>query len=224
MMSAAYTIREWPVFTAITEAAVPFVRRFPAVFYVDTTTICVHIGVMDSEDRSDIQATLGGDGDAYGRIVGRHQKAIAGRMWKFTRDRTELEELVNDVFVEAYISLKNYKGTGPFSHWLNCIATRTGYRFWKEQKKKSEREMPLQDWDAIASDRVVPEASEAGEIVQGLLDQLPPRDRLVLSLMYLEEMSVEEMAEHTGWSRTMVKVQAHRARKKLKTILEKSGK
>jgi len=223
MMSTTYTIRRQPVYTAIAEAISPFLNRFPAVFYMDTSTICVHIDVMDREDTVDIKATLGGDGDAFGRIVSRHQKAISGRMWKFTRDRTFLEELVNDVFVEAYISLKNFKGTGPFSHWLNCIATRTGYRFWRKQKKRTEREVPLQDWDAIESDKVVLDPVEAGEVVQNLLDQLPPRDRLVLSLMYLEEMSVEEAAEHTGWSRSMVKVQAHRARKKLKTIMENSG-
>jgi DNA-directed RNA polymerase specialized sigma24 family protein len=47
---------------------------------------------------------------------------------------------------------------------------------------------------------------------------------MVLTLLYVEELSVAQTAEETGWSRTMVKVQAHRARKKLKKLLEASGK
>ena len=48
----------------------------------------------DRADLRDIQAALAGDGDAYGRLVGRYQNDIAHRMWRFTRDRGELEELI----------------------------------------------------------------------------------------------------------------------------------
>jgi RNA polymerase sigma-70 factor (ECF subfamily) len=54
------------------------------------------------------------------------------------------------------------------------------------------------------------------------LEQLPPRDRLVLTLLYLESRSVAEAAELAGWSESMVKVQAHRARQKLRALLEQS--
>ena len=56
--------------------------------------------------------------------------------------------------------------------------------------------------------------------MHALLARLPPRDRLVLTLIYLDGCSVAEAAELTGWSQTMTKVQAHRARKKLKKLLE----
>ena len=59
-------------------------------------------------------------------------------------------------------------------------------------------------------------------MLHGLLEELPPRDRLVLTLRYLEELSVEETAERTGWSRAMVKVQAWRAREKLKRLFAKA--
>jgi RNA polymerase sigma-70 factor (ECF subfamily) len=60
----------------------------------------------------------------------------------------------------------------------------------------------------------------AADLVHGQLAQLPPRDRLVLTLMYLEGSSVKQTAAATGWSASMVKVQAFRARKKLKRLLE----
>lgn len=177
---------------------------------------------MDPQDTQDIQATLAGDGQAYARLVERHQQTVARRMWRFTRDRRELDELVAEVFVQAYTSLGQFRGDAPFSHWLMKIATRTGYRFWKKRRRKTEHETPLQDWDQPieldAAKRL--EATEAAQRLHTLLDQLPPRDRLVLTLMYLDELSVAEIAEQTGWSESMVKVQAHRARKKLRRLLE----
>ncbi len=189
---------------------------------MDKPVVLVHSVSMDPIDTRDIQATLMGDDDAYARIVGRHQRMISGRMYRFTRDRTSLEELVNDVFVEAFVSLKGYKGTGPFDHWLSCIATRVGYRFWRNQKKRASREIALQDWDMVSKGADQISAIDAAELVHFMLARLPDRDRLVLTLMYIEELSVSEIAEHSGWSRTMVKVQAHRARKKFKTLLEET--
>jgi len=179
---------------------------------------------MDQADQQDVAASLHGDGRAYERLVRRHQQQIAARMWRFTRDRTELEELVHDVFVEAYLALGGYKGRGPFDHWLNRIATRVGYRFWKRRRKQSAQTVPLRDWDGPARDDPANlDAEQAQRVLHALMDRLPPRDRLVLTLMYLEEMPVAKVAGQTGWSVTMVKVQAHRARKKLRVLLEESG-
>lgn len=179
---------------------------------------------MDQADQQDVADTLRGEGQAYERVVRRHQQQIAARMWRFTHDRAELEELVHDVFVEAYLALRGYKGRGPFAHWLNRIATRVGYRFWKGRKKQADRTVPLLDCDVVAPAGAAPlEAEQAGRLLRGLLDRLAPRDRLVLTLMYLEEMPVAQVAEQIGWSVTMVKVQAHRARKKLRALLDASG-
>ncbi|MEZ6045932.1 MAG: sigma-70 family RNA polymerase sigma factor [Planctomycetaceae bacterium] len=63
-------------------------------------------------------------------------------------------------------------------------------------------------------------AEEAGNLLHAMLEQLPPRDRMILTLIYWEEHTVEEAAEVTGWSQSLVKVQAFRARKKLKQLLQ----
>ena len=65
--------------------------------------------------------------------------------------------------------------------------------------------------------------TESAEWLHAVLGQLPPRDRLVLTLMYVEEQSVSEIASVTGWTQSMVKVQAFRARKKLRALLEESA-
>jgi RNA polymerase sigma-70 factor (ECF subfamily) len=176
-------------------------------------------------DQEDIRESIDGDGDSYARLVNRHQDRVAARMWKFTRDATDHGELVQEVFVQAYFSLKGYRAEAPFEHWLARIATRVGYKFWKTAaRERSIQSLPLEDFEnLIATDPNVMDPENAAEMLHKLLDRLPPRDRLVLSLRYVEECSVEETAQLTGWTQSMVKVQAWRARKKLRKLLEEAG-
>jgi RNA polymerase sigma-70 factor (ECF subfamily) len=175
----------------------------------------------DPLDWADVQASLHGDGDGYARLVRRYQQDIGVYMWRFTRQRGAWEELVHDVFVEAYLGLASYKGRAPLLHWLKRIATRVGYRFWRRRERR-RREGPLTE-DATAT-LVCPDqqeaARQAGELAHRLLARLSPRDRLVMTLMYLEGCTTAEIAELTGWSQSMVKVQAHRARKRLRKTCE----
>jgi RNA polymerase sigma-70 factor (ECF subfamily) len=184
------------------------------------------VQIVSIEDARDIRASRNGDSDAYGRLVSRYQDEIARYMWRFTRDRRACEELVQDTFVEAYFSLKSFRGRSPFSHWLKKIATRTGYRFWKTQAR-ADRATGLAGQDDLARLAQTPPSdlppSEAAELVQYLFARLRPRDRLVLTLMYLDEMPVAAIADLTGWSRTLVKVQVHRARTRLKKLMEEMG-
>lgn len=177
---------------------------------------------VDAADWRDIRASLDGDGEAYSRLVRRYQQPIAASMWRFTRDRGQWEELVQDVFVEAYLSLRSYRGTAPLLHWLRRIATRVGYRWWKQQaRRRAESSSAVQDWDGIlADDRTQVSPSEAAQAVHAILERASVRDRLVLTLLYLEGCTVEEAARRTGWSATMVKVQAFRARRRLARILK----
>lgn len=176
-------------------------------------------------DLRDIQRTLKGDSEAFKRLIERYQQHVAGILWKFTRDHRVHDELAQDVFVEMYLSLRTYKGKAPLSHWLARIATRIGYRFWKEKQSRSRDEsFSLTEWDGALMDgqqRIDP--SEAARVLYELLAQLAPRDRLVLTLRYLEECDIEETARRTGWSKPMVKVQSLRARKKLRKLFEKAG-
>ena len=175
-------------------------------------------------EHEDLARSLDGDGEAYARIVGRHQDAMARRMRLFARQPTVVEELVQEVFVEAYYSLSGFRGDGEFAAWLSRIATRVGYRHWKRTRRTKEvgRE---NSWWRDVSERTadVVDPAVATRVVHGLLEQLPPRDRLVLLLIYVEGRSVDEAARLAGWSKTMVKVQAFRARRKLRAILERLG-
>jgi len=180
-----------------------------------------------SAEGEDLRLAGQGDGEAYRRLVERHQDHVARLLWRFSRDRRVHEELVQDVFVEAYLSLSQYRGTAPFEHWLTRIATRVGYRYWKEKARRRRTEpLDLEEWDqASEGDGIVDslEPDQAAELLHRVFEQLAPRDRLVLTLRYLEQCDVIETARRTGWTKTMVKVQTMRARNRLRKLLEHSG-
>jgi RNA polymerase sigma-70 factor (ECF subfamily) len=180
----------------------------------------------DTAELEDVRQSRQGDSDAYRRLIERHQEHVSGILWRFSRDRLVHEELVQDVFVEAYMSLRGYRGKAPFEHWLSRIATRVGYRYWKQTARRRETEnFTLEEWDRVpdgSAEQMDP--SEAASLVHRLLAQLRPRDRLVLTLRYLEGCDVAETARRTGWTRGMVKVQTLRAKKRLEKLIAKAGK
>lgn len=177
---------------------------------------------MADTDWWDIQACLNGDEEAYARVVKRYEGQIASQMWRFSRDPAKCEELVQDVFVEAYFGLRRYRGDAPFLHWLRRIATRVGYRYWKKQARE-QPQVPLEEWDGADGQDDSMDPARAGQILHALLTRLPPEDRLVLTLMYLEECRTDEVAARMGWNRAMVKMRAYRARKKLRKIAEREN-
>ncbi len=175
-------------------------------------------------DRSDIEAVLAGDEDAYGRIVRRYENDIARQMWQFSRERDVLDELVSDVFVSAYTGLAGYRGDAPFAHWLRRIATRVGYARWKQEARERDRRETLverkHELPTITEDA---SPSEAAEYLHVLFEKLSTDDRLVLTLQYFEDCDTEEIARRTGWNRNVTKVRAFRARRRLKKMLEEAG-
>lgn len=173
-------------------------------------------------DIQDVKNSLKGDNGAYKRLVERHQKQISAMMWRFSRDRVVHEELVQDVFVQVYMSLHTFKHKAPFRHWLYRIATRVGFTYWKNKARLSRIDtVSLEDFDQAkitSSENDAP--NEVAEMLHRLLEKLPPRDRLVLTLRYLQQNSIDETAELAGWSTSMVKVQTWRAKNKLKKLFE----
>jgi RNA polymerase sigma-70 factor (ECF subfamily) len=185
------------------------------------------IGVEAARTESDwvdIRASLDGDDAAYAQIVERYQPQIFKQMWRFSRDPDVQQELVQEVFIEVYKSLKRFKGEAPLLHWIRRIATRVGYRYWKyEARRKQLREALEREPLPGAHAPEVQEPSEAAESLHRFLARLRPKDRLVLTLMYFEDLSTRQIAERVGWNENLVRVRAHRARQRLKKLLEQAG-
>lgn len=185
----------------------------------------------DAEERpADVEAALinaarDGDEDAFRQIVDGYQATLSKQMTRFSRDRAVIEELVHDVFVEAFVSLGSFKSRSPFEHWLRKIAVRVVYRFWKVTARDKDRRTQLLEDAACVTFTTEPptDAVDAWDQLHVMLARLSPRDRLVLTLLYWDGHSVAGAAKLAGWSQTMFKVQAYRARQRLKKLLEESN-
>lgn len=164
----------------------------------------------DPADLRDITLVLHGDRERFTRLVQRHQGAVARWLWRFTRDRDDHADLVQEAFVAAFSSLSGYRGRGDFALWLRKIAVRTGYAYWR--RRDGSRSETVDDIGQLLDRSMQSDGPEgavvAAETVHRLLAQLAPRDRLVLTMLYLEQCSVAQAAEVLGWSQSMVKVQA----------------
>ena len=182
--------------------------------------VSVHNPVMDT-DLNDVEASLRGDDDAFARLIGRYQPQVFKQMWRFSRDAQAVEELVQDVFVEVFKSLKGFRGDAPFLHWTRKIATRVGYRYWKRNARQRRLQQELgKNYVEVVSNPETRPSSEAAESLFRILATLSPKDRLVLTLIYFEECTTAEAAARTGWSETLVRVRAHRARQRLRKKLD----
>jgi RNA polymerase sigma-70 factor, ECF subfamily len=178
---------------------------------------------VDETESALIDACLAGDERAWRRLVEHFQQPVGRQMWRFSRDRAVWEDLVQDVFVELYRSLPSFRRTGtPLEHWLRRIATRVGYRYWKQEARQRGRHPlpPVQSVPATQGDAM--EASEAADQLHRLLSQLSPKDRMVLTLTYFDECDTKEISRRTGWNRAAVKMRLMRARRKLRTLVESS--
>ncbi len=170
----------------------------------------------------ELAAAQSGDSEAYRKIVERYQSLIGTQMRRFTRDISERDALVQEVFVQAYFSLSSFRGRSPFEHWLRKVAVRVGYRYWKTRTRS--RTMPQlsdEQWEQLRGTMAEPVTNTfAAELVHELLALLSPPDRLVLTLIYLDGCSMAEAAERAGWTTIGTKVRASRARQKLRDLLK----
>ena len=150
--------------------------------------------------------------------------------------RVAEEDLSQEIFLKMFTRLEQYRGAVPFTHWVSRIAVTTCIDHLRAQKLRPEyRWADLSERQAevlqsvMADDNGVPagDALAARELVQTLLAQLQPEERLVIQLRELEQKSFAEITQITGWNNSVAKVRAFRARRKLHRLFcalqEKEG-
>lgn len=180
-------------------------------------------------------ARLARDGDesAFAEIMRRYSPRVFRTASRFFRRREQVEEAAQEVFLKAFTQLASFEGRGSFEGWLTRIATNTCLNLIRSAKRRPE--MMISDltedegaWlDAHAVDATTENQSSvedrivAADLAERVLNTLSPDDRLVLTLVDGEETPVKEVSEMTGWSESKVKVQAFRARRRMREALEK---
>lgn len=135
------------------------------------------------------------------------------------------EDLMQEVFVKMFANLDQYEGEVPIDRWVSRIAVNHCLNALRAQKARPEwrwadlTEQEAQTLDAVlTSGAAEPHPAHvigARDIVEKMLASLGPEDALLMRMLELEERSVEEVREITGWSATRIRVRAFRARRRL---------
>lgn len=175
----------------------------------------------------------GGDDSAFAEIVRRYGPRVFRVVSRFFRQRAQVEEAAQEVFLKAFTQLEQFEARGSLEGWLARIATNTCLNLIRGARRRPELTVSdlSEDESAWLDERQAGAAAErhrasersivAADLAGRVLETLPPDDRLVLTLVDGEELSVREVAELTGWSESNVKVKAFRARRRMREAVEK---
>lgn len=178
-------------------------------------------------DAEIVRAVREGDADQFGLLVQRNQARLFSLARRYLRREDDVADLVQEVLVKAYSRLDSWRADAPFAHWLMRLATHHCLDALREQRRRREDLMSdLSNDEAEWLDRhaVHPEAADyradaARSLVRRVFEELSPANRMVLTMLEVEDRSVKEISALTGWSQTLVRVRAFRARAEMKKIL-----
>jgi RNA polymerase sigma-70 factor (ECF subfamily) len=143
--------------------------------------------------------------------------------------RVPEEDLAQEIFLKMFTRLEQYQGNVPFPHWVSRIAVTTCIDQLRAQKRRPEyRWADLPEDQAEVLQHVISDEREpapgralaARELVNRLLGELKPDDRLVIQLLDLQQKTLAEISALTGWNQTLIKVRAFRARRKLQKLFQ----
>ena len=185
---------------------------------------------MDATDPTDkelIAEVLEGNPESFEPLVVKYQPRVFAIARRYARREDEVEDIVQTVFMKAYSKLSSYRGDAPFEHWLMRTATFTCYDFLRKHQRNREwnatdLSTEENEWlENVGEDTTEKEANQsaAKALVDRLLESLKPDDRMIITMLDLEQKSVKEIAKLTDFTESIVKVRAHRAREKMKKIL-----
>jgi RNA polymerase sigma-70 factor (ECF subfamily) len=183
----------------------------------------------EPSDAEIVAAVCGGDTERFSELVTRYQSRLFATARRYARREDEVQDVVQEIFLKAFSKLSSWRGEAPFEHWLMRLAVRTCYDALREHQKNREHsvsdltedETGWLDRFAIAPADSNPGADAAKTLVSKVLEKLSPPGRLIITLLEIEDRSVKEIAELTGWSVPLVKVRAFRARAEMKKILQR---
>ena len=181
-------------------------------------------------DEEIVAAVLGGDIESFEELILRYQPRIFGMARKYFRNESDVEDLVQTIFTKTYKKLGSFKKTAPFEHWFMRLSVNTCYDALRRRTKHREQavsDLMFEDesWqnrlDNIPDSEDQESLDKANELVHSVMEQISNKARIVLTMQELEGRSIKEISELTGWSVSLVKVQAFRARKEMRAAVER---
>ncbi len=172
------------------------------------------------EEHQAIALAAAGDHRAYGALITRYKHMVHTVVYRVLRNAMDAEEATQDVFVKAFKQLGEYNGSGKFSTWLYSIAFRTSISALRRRK---EHRISIDELSTTGQEPAEEPTLYTGDrkaLLAWALSKVPEEEAAILTMYYLEEMSVEEIVTVTGLGASNVKVRLHRSRKKLAEVLQ----
>jgi RNA polymerase sigma-70 factor (ECF subfamily) len=184
---------------------------------------------MERTEAELIAAVLKGDAASFEPFVQKYSPRVFATARRYARRESEVEDIAQEVWLKAFSKLSSFRGEAPFEHWLMRMTVRTCYDFLRGHQRNresafSELSESESDWleRFVTQPETLTDNADAAKLLIGrVMEKLSPSARLVITLLEIEDRSVKEIAELTGWSVPLVKVRAFRARGEMRKILAK---
>src|SRR5687768_11354683 len=180
-------------------------------------------------DETIIDRVRGGDAALYEILVRRHNQRLYRTIRAILRDDLDVEDVMQQAYVDAYAHLDQFRGTAKFSTWLTRIAVNRAIRSGRGARRGLELVPPAADHElAIAhtpAPSLDPEHAMYGHelkvVLESLIEQLPEAFRLVFVMREVEGLSTAETAACLETNEETVKTRLHRAKRLLKERLDR---
>jgi RNA polymerase sigma-70 factor, ECF subfamily len=160
---------------------------------------------------------------AFGRLVERYQDQVYNLACRTLGDPNRARDVAQEAFVRAWRALSGFQGNSKFSSWLYRITINCCYSELRRRGLPADS-MPSHDLDEFKISAGSPghdHRVEECDLVDKLLQQLPPLYRGIVVLHYLQGLNCQEISEITGRPVGTIKAYLHRARQKLRTVADR---
>lgn len=172
--------------------------------------------MTDFDDRYYINQVIGGDTNAFVHLVRRYQKMVYTLVCKIVNDRDDAEDITQDIFIKVFESLRSFRKESEFSTWLYRIAYNTTINKVRKSKKifiSINEILPGVPTEDISPDIDSLSTEEQLRYLDIVMKKLKPDEAMLISLFYLDNLSILQIADISGLSQSNVKVKLHRIRK-----------
>ena len=170
--------------------------------------------MTNDPEHSRIERILAGEQHLYAEMVDKYKSYAYTIAQKILQNRPEAEEATQDAFIKAYHHLKGFNQQSKFSTWLYRIVFNTAISY---KRKNRQQFVSIENTfvEYRGESEGMLEKNDKKKFLNLAMAKLNEADRTALSLFYLQEFSLEEIAEITGMQANTAKVRIHRARQRL---------
>jgi len=173
-----------------------------------------------------VEAARRGDRDAFNELVRATYRDIYALAYRLTGNRDDAGDVVQDAYVRAYRAIRRFRGDSSFSTWMyritsNCASTHLSRRTRQRTEELSD-DVPIVDLRPEQDPSLRAEAAVLRHHIDRAIRALPERLRQVVVLRDLHDLSHSEIAAKLGITPSAAKVRLHRARQRLRTVLQRT--